>query len=56
MGHCGNLVMYYGQLWQILLCAMVHSGKFSYALRATAADFVICYEPLRRMKLYSKNL
>jgi hypothetical protein len=31
-------------------------GKFGYALRATAANLVIHYGPLSRMKWYSKNL
>ncbi len=35
---------------------MGHCGKFSYVLRATAMDLVMHYEPLCKMKLYSKNL
>jgi hypothetical protein len=46
MGHCGN----------IFLCAMGHWGKFVYTLWATAADLVTRYEPLCRMRPYSKNL
>jgi hypothetical protein len=31
-------------------CAMGHCGKFGCALTATAADFVIHYGPVRRMR------
>jgi hypothetical protein len=49
MGHCGEffyalwatavyLVMRYGPLWRIWLCAMGHCGGFGYALWATARN------------------
>ncbi len=40
---------------QILFWATGQYNEFGYALRATAADLVICYGPLRGMKPYSKN-
>ncbi len=49
-----NLVMRYGPLRQIWLCAMGHCGKFGYTLWATAADLGMCYGPIRGMKSYSK--
>jgi hypothetical protein len=44
---------YYGR---ICFCPMGLCGKFGYAGRATEADLVIRYGPLRGMKQYSENL
>ncbi len=48
--------MRYGPLRLIWLRAVGHCGKFGYELRATAADLVIRYGPLRGMQQYSENL
>jgi hypothetical protein len=55
MGHCGeffyalwattvNLVVRYGPLWQIWLCAMGHCGGFGYGLGATARNKAVQYK------------
>jgi hypothetical protein len=64
MGQCGEfrhalwataatLVVRYGPLRWISLCAMGHCGDFGCALWATAVDLVMRYGLLRGMKLYA---
>ncbi len=41
--------MRYWRLRKIWLCAIGDSAGFGYALLAIAQDFVVCYEPQRRI-------